>query len=54
MALFKKTDEHAGSGIDKPEPKGIVEKLAEKVKPVTTPATPAGSPLAPAKGPAAP
>ena len=38
MSLFKKPDEHAGSGIDKPEPKGIVEKVVEKVKAVTSPA----------------
>ena len=29
MSLFKKTDEHAGSGIDKPEPKSIVEKVEQ-------------------------
>ncbi len=42
MSLFKKTDEHAGSGIDKPEPKGIVEKVVDKVKAATAP-----SPVAP-------
>ncbi len=45
MSLFRKKDEHAGSGIDKPEPKGIVETVAEKVadtvKAATAPAIPA-------------
>jgi hypothetical protein len=48
MSLFKKKDEHAGSGIDKPDPKGIVEKVVETVKSVTTPAPkPAMPPKAP-------
>ncbi len=35
MSLFKKKeDDHAGSGIDKPAPKGIVEKVVETVKSV--------------------
>jgi hypothetical protein len=39
MSLFKKKDDHhAGSGIDKPEHKGIVEKVVETVKSVGTPA----------------
>lgn len=38
MSLFKKKDEHAGSGIDKPDPKGIVEKVVETVKSVAAPA----------------
>jgi len=35
MSLFKKKeDDHAGSGIDKPAPKTIVEKVVETVKSV--------------------
>lgn len=49
MSLFKKKDEHAGSGVDKPDPKGLVEKVMEKVK-GTAPA----QPVMPPKGPAAP
>ena len=37
MSLSKKTDEHAGSGLDKPSPKGIVEKVVDKVKAATQP-----------------
>ena len=48
MSLFKKKDEHAGSGLDKPEAKGLVEKEVEKVKGVSEP-----QPVPP-KGPAAP
>ena len=51
MSLFKKTDEHAGSGIDKPEPKSIVEKVVEKVKAATTPAP---APAEPVKNPELP
>jgi len=48
MSLFKKKDDHAGSGIDKPEPKGIVEKVVEAVKSVGTPVPkPAMPPKAP-------
>ena len=54
MSLFKKTDEHAGSGIDKPEPKGIVEKVLDKVKAVTTPTPPNVLPADPAKTPELP
>lgn len=32
MSLFKKKDEHAGSGLDKPDPKGLVEKVVDKMK----------------------
>ena len=49
MSLFKKTDEHAGSGVDKPDPKGIVEKMVEKVKEAAQ-----AQPVMPPKGPAAP
>lgn len=35
MSLFKKKeDNQAGSGIDKPAPKGLVEKVVETVKSV--------------------
>lgn len=47
MSLFKKKDEHAGSGIDKPDPKGIVEKVVDTVKSVAAP-KPAGPPKSPA------
>jgi hypothetical protein len=47
MSLFKKKDEHPGSGIDKPEAKGLAQKIADKVK-----AT--GQPQPPPKAPAAP
>lgn len=49
MTIFKKKDDHAGSGIDKPEPKSIVEKLADTLRSVTTPkpAPPAKTPVAP-------
>jgi hypothetical protein len=40
MSLFKKKDEHAGSGLDKPTPKGLVEKVVEKVKGPTQPVVP--------------
>lgn len=49
MSLFKKKDEHAGSGVDKPQPKGLVEKLVEKVK-----GTAEAQPVVPPKGAAAP
>lgn len=49
MSLFKKKDEHAGSGLDKPDPKGFVEKVVDKVKGVTE-----AQPVVPPKGPAAP
>lgn len=51
MSLFKKKDEHAGSGIDKPDPKGIVEKVVDTVKSV---AAPAPKPAEPPKSPATP
>jgi len=51
MSLFKKTDEHAGSGLDKPQPKGLVEKVVDKVKAVSQPEP---EPVMPPKGPAAP
>jgi hypothetical protein len=37
MSLFKKKDDHVGSGIDKPKAKGIVKKLLEAVKPAAAP-----------------
>ncbi|MES2473177.1 MAG: hypothetical protein V4601_10110 [Pseudomonadota bacterium] len=52
MSLFtKKEDHHAGSGIDKPAPKGIVEKVVEKVKSVGQAGAPPVPPE-PASGPA--
>ncbi len=32
MSLFRKKDEHAGSGIDKPQAKGVIGKVLDKVK----------------------
>ena len=49
MSLFKNKDEHAGSGLDKPQAKGIVEKVVDKVKSVGQ-----AQPVMPPKGPAAP
>lgn len=48
MSLFKKKeDHHAGSGIDKPAPKGIVEKVVESVKAVGQPGAPVVPPASP-------
>jgi hypothetical protein len=47
MSLFKKKDDHAGSGIDKPEPKGIVKKVVETVKSAAAPKPPPKSPATP-------
>jgi hypothetical protein len=48
MSLFKKKeDDHAGSGIDKPAPKTIVEKVVEAVKDVGQPGAPAVPPVPP-------
>jgi len=49
MSLFKKKDEHAGSGLDKPDPKGLVEKVVDQMKGVAD-----AQPVVPPKGPAAP
>lgn len=43
MALFRKDDDHAGSGIDKPQKRGLVDRLIDTVK--ASPA-PAAQPLA--------
>jgi len=41
MPLFsKKPDDHVGSGLDKPDPKSLVEKVIETVKTVSQPGTP--------------
>ena len=37
MSLFKKKDDHPGSGLDKPEAKGIIGKLVDKVKAASPP-----------------
>ncbi len=48
MSLFKnKEDDHAGSGIYKPAPKTIVEKVVETVKSVGQ----AGAPPVPTPAP---
>lgn len=45
MSLFtKKEDDQVGSGIDKPAPKGIVEKVVETVKSVGQAGAPAVPP----------
>ena len=49
MSLFKKKDDHPGSGIDKPQAKGLMEKMVDKVKAASQP-----EPVMPPKGPAAP
>ena len=53
MSLFKKKeDDQAGSGIDKPEPKTIVEKVVETVKSVGQAGAPSVPPEpAPGKAP---
>jgi len=53
MSLFKDKDEHAGSGLDKPQARGLVEKVVDKVK-GGAPAQPVAPPVMPSKGPAAP
>jgi len=50
MALFKKKDDHPGSGIDKPQARGLVGKVMDKVKA----AAGQPQPVPPPKGPAAP
>jgi hypothetical protein len=30
--MFKKKDEHPGSGIDKPESRGLIAKVMDKMK----------------------
>ena len=47
MSLFKKKDDHAGSGVDKPAAKGIVEKVVDKVKAASQAAVPPKGPAAP-------
>lgn len=32
MSLFTKKEEHAGSGLDKPEPKSLLDRIADKLK----------------------
>jgi hypothetical protein len=47
MSLFKKKDEHPGNGIDKPEAKGLVDKIADKVKAASQPQPPPKAPSTP-------
>ena len=49
MPLFKKKDDHPGSGLDKPPAKGLIDKVVDKVKGSGKP-----QPVVPPKGPAAP
>lgn len=54
MSLFKKKeDHHAGSGIDKPASKTLVEKVVETMKSVGQPGSPAVPPD-PSKAPEQP
>jgi len=53
MSLFKKKDDHPGSGIDKPDAKGLVETVVDKVKAASQPQTVMPS-VMPPRGPAAP
>ncbi len=48
MPLFRKTEEHTGSGIDKPEPKSLLSRVKDKIKPASA------KPVLPPKGPSAP
>jgi hypothetical protein len=32
MSPFRKKDEHAGSGLDKPRPKSLIARIAGKLK----------------------
>lgn len=51
MSLFtKKEDDQVGSGIDKPAPKGIVEKVVEAVKSVGQDGVPAVPPAPASEG----
>ncbi len=51
MSLFtKKEDDQVGSGIDKPAPKGIVEKVVEAVKSVSQDGAPAVPPAPASEG----
>ena len=43
---FRKKDEHAGSGIDKPEPKSLIARIAGRLKARTPKPTP-GKPSEP-------
>lgn len=55
MSLFtKKEDDQVGSGIDKPAPKGIVEKVVESVKSVGQPGAPPVPPEPAREAPKAP
>jgi len=42
MAPFRKKDEHAGSGLDRPEPKSLIARIAGKLKTNRPPKAPVG------------
>lgn len=42
MSPFSKKDEHAGSGLDKPEHKSLLARIAGKLKANRPPKAPAG------------
>jgi hypothetical protein len=48
MSLFSKkdADHHAGSGLDKPDPESLLEKLTDALKPAPS-VTPTDTPAAP-------
>lgn len=55
MSLFtKKEDDQVGSGIDKPAPKGVVEKVVEAVKSVGQGGAQAAPPAPASEGAKAP
>ena len=44
MSPFRKKDEHAGSGLDKPEPKSLIARIAGKLKTRRAPKPTPGKP----------
>ena len=44
---FRKKDEHAGSGIDKPEPRSLIARIADRLKARPTPKPAPGKPSEP-------
>jgi hypothetical protein len=48
--MANKRDHHAGSGIDKPDPKGLLENVGEGLKLVLSKADPSGQVMPREKG----
>jgi hypothetical protein len=46
MSPVRKKDEYAGSGLDKPEPKSLVSRIADKLKTSPRPKAAASKPSA--------